>query len=81
MGDVEYDKCDICGVEGILSRKYYRYPIKCDCCNSKNDPHFEIVRYCKNCEPKPPRRVSVVMNPLTEIELREFKINKINEKI
>jgi len=64
MGDIEYGNCDICNIQAPLTRKYYRYDIKCDCCNGKNDNHFEIVRYCASCEPKPPQTLKVVMKPL-----------------
>jgi len=63
MSDVEYGKCDICGNDNILSRKYYYYDIKCDCCNSKDDNHFEIVKYCNKCKPKPPQKITVYIQP------------------
>ena len=65
-GGIEYGKCDMCGKEAPLSRKYYRYDIKCDCCNSKKDDHFELVRYCSECKPKPPRVVKVIIAPNNE---------------
>jgi len=58
--EIEYGTCDICGKDRPLSRKYYKYDIKCDCCNDKDDDHFEIVRHCNKCEPKPPRTIKVV---------------------
>ena len=67
MGEVEFGTCDICGDEFSLNRKYYRYDIKCDCCNRKEDNHFEIVRYCNNCIPKPPKYVKIIIHPLSEI--------------
>lgn len=63
MGAVEYGECDICKREASLNRKYYRYNIPCDCCN---DEHFEIVRYCNKCDPKPPKVVKVVISPKME---------------
>lgn len=46
----EIGTCEVCGRENVqLARKYYHYDIKC-ACHSPN--HFEIVFYCKNCEPK-----------------------------
>jgi len=66
MEDIEYGECDICGIQGVLERKYYRYDIKCDCCNSKKDDHFEIVRFCSNCQPKPPSVIRVVMKPIKD---------------
>lgn len=66
MGDIEFGKCDVCGEDKTLSRKYYYYDVKCDCCNRKDSPHFEIVRYCSNCEPKPPKRISAVIEVLSE---------------
>lgn len=64
MGAQEFSKCDICEQDAIVDRKYYYYDVKCDCCNSKNDPHFEIVRYCVKCEPKPPRTITVFLKPI-----------------
>lgn len=67
MGDIEFAKCDVCGQEAHVSRKYYYYDIKCDCCNSKDSPHFEIVRYCEKCKPKPPRTISLLLKPIDEL--------------
>jgi hypothetical protein len=66
MKDLEYGTCEICGIQAPLHRKYYRYDIKCDCCNAKEDVHFEIVRHCRFCEPNPPSVISVVMKPIKD---------------
>ncbi len=76
MGDIEYGNCDICNIQAPLTRRYYRYDIKCDCCNGSKDDHFEIVRYCLDCKPKPPRRISVVMKPINR-EAKKLKIKNI----
>lgn len=56
----EYGKCQICSKEAPLRRKYYHYNIECECCSSGGKPqHFEIVWYCKDCQPKPPRKVTI----------------------
>jgi len=47
-----------------LNRKYYKYDIKCNCCNGEFDNHFEIIKYCNNCEPKPPEKISVNIKPI-----------------
>lgn len=60
MGDIEKGKCDICGNESQLSRKYYYYDINCQCHGPK---HFEIVRHCRSCKPKPPETTTVYINP------------------
>ena len=65
-GDVETGFCDICGRGRHLQRKYYRYPIPCDCCNKKEDNHFEIVRHCAQCTPVPPKKLTVVMKPIDD---------------
>lgn len=65
-GEVEFGKCDICKTEAPLQRKYYRYPVKCECCNSAESDHFEIVCYCKNCTPKPPYRIKLTLKPREE---------------
>ena len=66
MGEQEFSKCDICGQDAHVDRKYYYYDVKCECCNSKDSPHFEIVRHCANCEPKPPRRISLSLGAMAE---------------
>ena len=68
-GDAERGTCSVCQkiVNGI-TRKYYYYDIECDCCNTKEDDHFEIVFHCNNCEPKPPRKVTCSLNPLKDGE-------------
>lgn len=43
-GCIEFGKCDYCGKETTVQRKYYHYDIKCDC-HSPN--HFEIRRNVK----------------------------------
>lgn len=66
-GNVEVSICDVCKKEGVsVARKYYRYLIVCECCNAAKDNHFEIVRYCSDCKPVPPRRISAVVLPLEE---------------
>lgn len=53
-GDIEIGICNICGQHTQVSRRYYHYDVKCNCCNGK---HFEIVKYCEECEPNPPKIV------------------------
>jgi hypothetical protein len=62
--DFELGVCDICKTEANVSRTYYYYDIKCDCCNTKDDPHFEVVRTCIDCDPKPPLSLRVIMEPI-----------------
>jgi hypothetical protein len=50
-GDVEWADCEYCGNNEHVERTYFRYDVKCECCN---DRHFEIVWHCNNCEPKDP---------------------------
>lgn len=84
-GCCEYGVCDICGKSAPLDRKYYFYDIKCSCCNSADSPHFEIVRFCKNCTPVPPRRLSVVFEPYTNEQMtmytRGVKLKRIMKKL
>ncbi len=65
MGDIEVSICSICKQEKPVSRKYYDYNITCECCNGKNDNHFEIVWYCSECKPIPPRSISAVIKPIS----------------
>ncbi len=79
-GECEQAECSICKEVTIVSREYYHYRIPCDCCNNKKNNHFEIVYYCKNCKPKPPRRISVVLAPINDISIKEH-VDQINEEI
>ena len=66
IGNKELGGCSICGEKNtIVSRKYYYYDIKCDCCRDK---HSEIVWYCDKCEDKvkPPKKVTVTIKPVGE---------------
>ena len=53
---MEIGKCDICGKTEAVERKYYHYDINCEC-HSPN--HLEMVKYCKDCEPKEPRETKI----------------------
>jgi len=66
-GEVELGRCSICGKDRPVSRKYYYYDIKCECCNGKDDDHFEIVWHCNLCKPVPPEIVSLVIKSKMEI--------------
>jgi hypothetical protein len=65
MGDIEVGYCDICHKKAQLQRKYYYYDVNCDCCGSSQG-HFEIVKYCDECTPKPPKRINVMMEPYND---------------
>lgn len=80
MGEQEINICSGCKEEEVVSRKYFYYDIKCDCCNSKNDPHFEIVYHCKNCVPFPPKQLNVYLEPMKEFRhlLSERIINSLD---
>lgn len=60
------DYCDICHQKKQIQRKYYYYPVNCECCGGTT--HFEYVRYCKDCEPKPPHRISAIVKPIEKVE-------------
>ncbi len=60
-GSVETGFCSICRTMAVVSRTYFYYDIKCECCSG--DRHFEIVWTCPNCKPEAPHRISVVMKP------------------
>ncbi len=62
MGEAEFGKCDICRNDASLQRTYYYYDIKCDC---HSPQHFELVRHCSNCIPKPPLQTIVNIRPIT----------------
>lgn len=78
-GEVEVGTCDICKTESVpLNRKYYYYDIECECCNSIEDDHFEIVRHCGKCEPKPPSKVTCVLSPIEDDYAFKGKLNLPN---
>ena len=52
----ERDTCDICKTYTYVKRQYYIYDEICDCCSPK---HFEVVRHCAECTPKPPKHTSI----------------------
>lgn len=62
-GSVNFGKCDICGKEANLNRKYFYYGIKCEC---HSPEHFEIVEHCSECTPKPPKRTTITIQPLED---------------
>ena len=62
MSEVEIDYCDICHKKKQVQRKYYYYNINCECCGGPQ--HFEIVKYCAECEPVPPRRIAAIVVPV-----------------
>lgn len=67
MGDAEQGTCSVCKKESNgISRKYFRYEVKCECCSPT---HFEIVYHCTNCVPKEPI--------LTNITIKTENLNTI----
>ncbi len=65
-GDTEYGVCSFCKKAGYTTRKYYHFKVKCSCCSG--DTHFEIVRHCDKCNPKPPKNVLLSI-PSSELEI------------
>ena len=65
-GDSEYGKCQICGTEGPVARKYYYYKLKCEC---HSPEHFEIVWHCDKCEAKEPivTKITIKTKNLNEL--------------
>jgi hypothetical protein len=63
MGEQEFSVCSMCSNNKIVARKSYYYTIDCDCCVGN---HFESVKYCVDCNPKPPKKVSILIEPLAE---------------
>lgn len=55
-GGSEVSQCDICGKVTSVARKYYHYPILCDC---HGPTHAEMVRYCKDCTPIEPKSTMI----------------------
>ena len=65
MDDIEIGYCDICHKKTQVNRKYYYYGVNCKCCGS-NKGHFEIVKYCNECKPVPPKYAQMILEPLEE---------------
>jgi hypothetical protein len=70
-GSAEFGKCECCGKENILMRRYYYYRNKCDCC--VGDKHIHMVRYCNSCIPKPPDRIRIVLENMKPDEQMDFE--------
>lgn len=66
-GEIESGKCDYCGKEGPINRKYFHYPIKCEC---HSPQHFELVFHCNDCFPIEPETTKLVVK--TEILKLKF---------
>lgn len=62
-GASEFGKCDVCGEDTTLARKYYYYEADCDCCDGHH--HFEFVKHCSSCVPEPPTTITVHMKPFS----------------
>lgn len=77
-GEMEVGTCDICGAKNVhLNRKYYEYSnIKCEC---HSPCHFEIVRYCNNCEPVEPKETRILINTSTLRKLIESINNEAQD--
>lgn len=69
-GSVEYGKCEICGKETTLNRTYFHYGFMCDC---HNKDHFDFVRHCKDCVPKPPERTKVMFTREQALRLGDME--------
>jgi len=69
MNSIELGTCQICNKDTQVFRKYYYYDIKCECCLVTHDSkrvHAEIIYYCQDCEPKPPKTITFESNPLNK---------------
>lgn len=75
-GSIEFGKCDICGKNAQLNRKYYHYDIQCECCSPN---HFDLICHCDNCHPKPPKQTTIKLKVYTLKELRKEKLTIIEE--
>lgn len=71
MGSQEIGTCSVCQKEGPVNRKYYNYPLYCEC--HLTNKHSEYVYHCRNCQPKPPNSVRLVLDikPLDEVNIND----------
>ena len=59
MKEIEIGTCECCGKQNAkLMRKYFRYPIECEC---HSPEHFILIRHCKDCEPEEPSETRVTI--------------------
>lgn len=59
MKEIEIGTCECCGKQNVqLMRKYFRYPIECEC---HSPEHFILIRHCKDCEPEEPSETRVTI--------------------
>lgn len=75
MDNIEFGTCEICGIDSYLSRKYFRYDIKCEC---HTPEHFEMVRHCNSCIAKEPIETHVI---LKTSNLFKYKPQEVKEAL
>lgn len=64
MDEIEFGKCDICGVDSQLRRTYFKYELKCKC---HSPYHFVLFRHCHNCVPVEPKEITIRTDNLVKI--------------
>lgn len=58
-GEIEVGTCECCGKQNVtLIRKYFRYPIECEC---HSPEHFILIRHCEDCEPEEPEETKITL--------------------
>lgn len=73
MGDSEYGQCMYCQKIGNVQRAYYHYDVECGCCGDK---HFEYIKHCDDCIPRPPVKISAYV-----VSIEERKGNEIIDEM
>ena len=62
MGEIEIGRCECCGQENVpLMRKYFYYPLQCEC---HSPSHFVLIRHCEDCEPEEPKETKVTLKTI-----------------
>ena len=72
MGDVEYGKCEMCGREADLQRRYYEFNVKCECHSPR---HFELVKYCSDCIPIMPTETTIEIYNHVDDKVKKITID------
>lgn len=71
-GEIEVDKCDVCGEIAEVQRTYFDYAISCEC---HNNHHFEVVKHCSKCVPKVPTHIHPLIKAMDGKSYRTTMLN------
>jgi hypothetical protein len=73
MSEQEIAKCSYCGTITNVNRRYFHYPITCEC-HSTN--HFEIRWYCHDCFPIEPEQTTLTVKTIQFARLSPVEVKE-----